>query len=313
MSLSPSTADLVIHGGVIVSPDAEIRASLAITRRRDQRDRRARNTCRPRARRSTSPGCTSCRAQSTFTSIFAIPVTSTKRTLPAARPRPPLAGSQPYSTCRTPFRPSRRPRRSPPSTRIAREKAYVDFGLYAVLGEESLEAIEELIDVGVDRLQALHGQHLRPHRHPHDRGDAGALRARRADRQAYFAARRNQLDHGTARIAAARRGPHRCARASRRASRRRRRRSGRPGRHPRRMDRRAHPRAAHLLGGRTASARRSQSARRRHHRRDLPALSDAVGRGLRPTRRRHPGEPAGARSAEPSAVVGAPCATASST
>ena len=46
------------------------------------------------------------------------------------------------------------------------------------------------------------------------------------------------------------------------------------------MDRRAHPYLAHLIGRGVAAAARSQGARRRYHRRNLPALSVALGRGL---------------------------------
>ena len=62
---------------------------------------------------------------------------------------------------------------------------------------------------GRDRLQALHGQHVRRDSIALDRCDAGMLRGRGADRQARFAARRDQLDHGAARIADARCRPRR--------------------------------------------------------------------------------------------------------
>ena len=98
--------------------------------------------------------------------------------------------------------------------------------------------------------------------------------------------------------------PRRSAGASRLAAGGGRDRSGEPRGHPRRMDRRAHPHPAHLLGRGTAPAARGQGARRRHHRRDLPALPPARHRGLRPRRRHRRGQPAGARAAQPGAAVG---------
>ena len=82
------------------------------------------------------------------------------------------------------------------------------------------------------------------------------------------------MERRETRLAAA--GRTRPARASRFAPGGRRHRGGQPRRHPRRMDRRAHPHPAHLIGRRIAAACRGQGARRRYHRRDLPALSDAV-------------------------------------
>ena len=104
------------------------------------------------------------------------------------------------------------------------------------------------------RLQALHGQHVRPHPLALDRRDARSVRGRGADRKAHLAACRDQFDHGAAGSAAARRRPHRADRASRVAAGGRRGRGGGARGDPRRMDRRAHPRAAHLLGRRVAAA-----------------------------------------------------------
>jgi dihydroorotase len=147
LSHAPSTADLVIHGGVIVSPDAEIGASLAITDGAisaiGAREKM------PPARETLDvsglhilPGAidvhvhfrdpgyvhkedfesgTAAAAFGGVTTIFDMP-----NTIPTVATAEALAAKH----------------------HIAREKAYVDFGLYAVLGEESLNAIEELIDVG---------------------------------------------------------------------------------------------------------------------------------------------------------------------
>ena len=187
--------------------------------------------------------------------------------------------------------------------KMAAEKAHVDFGLYGLLGEDTIEHVPELAE-GRHRLQALHGQHLRRDSVAVDRRDAGSVRGGRADRQARLAARRDQLDHGAARVADARGRPHRSARAYRVAAGGGCDRGGQPRRDPVRMDRRAHPYPAHLLGRGTAAAARGQGAWRRHHRRDLPAIPVPLDRRLRALRRRHPGQPAGAREAQPGAAVG---------
>ena len=82
--------------------------------------------------------------------------------------------------------------------RMAAEKAHVDFGLYGLLGEDTIEHVPELAQQR-HRFQALHGQHLRQDRVAVHRRDARMLRSRGADRQTGLAARRNQLGHGAAR------------------------------------------------------------------------------------------------------------------
>ena len=59
--------------------------------------------------------------------------------------------------------------------RIAAGKAYVDYGLYAVLGEDSIAACRRADRRRHHRLQALHGQHVRPHPLALDRRDAGSF------------------------------------------------------------------------------------------------------------------------------------------
>ncbi len=66
------------------------------------------------------------------------------------------------------------------------------------------------------RLQALYGQHLRQDPVALDRRDAGSLRGGGADRQAHFAARRDQFDHGAPPGASDRGRPARPAGAYRR-------------------------------------------------------------------------------------------------
>ena len=188
--------------------------------------------------------------------------------------------------------------------RIAAAKAHVDFGLYGLLGEDTIEHVPALVEGGVIGFKLYMGNTFGNIPSPIDRRDAGGLRGRRPHRQAGLAARRDQFHHGAARDAHAQCRPPRSAGAPCRAARGGRGRGGEPRRHPCGMDRRAHPRSAYLVGRGAAAAARSQSARRRHHRRDLPAISLALRRRLCPPRRRHPGQSAGARSAQPRAALG---------
>ena len=224
------------------------------------------------------PACISCPARSTFTCIFAIPAIRRRKTSPAAPPPRHSAASPRVFDMPNTLPTVGTPEALADKHTIASAKAYVDYGLYAVLGEDSIEHVAGADRRRHHRLQALHGQHLRPHPLALHRRDAGSVRSGGADRQAHLAACRDQLDHGTAGIAAARRRPHRADRASGRAPGGGRRRSGGARGDPGRMDRRPHSRAAYLVGRRIAPARRSQGARRRHHRRDLSALSAAVAR-----------------------------------
>ena len=197
---------------------------------------------------------------------------------------------------------------------MAAEAAHVDFGLYGLLGEDTIEHVPELRRRRRDRLQALHGQHLRQHSVALDRRDARS--ASRLWRRPASASR--CMPRPTRSWSGARRA---CAAAGR-------------------IDPLAHlaarpavvaveavSRAAILaewtgarihilhisLGRGAAPAARGQGARRRHHRRDLPALPAAVDRRLRALRRRHPRQSAGARGAQPGSRCGTRSPTAPST
>jgi dihydroorotase len=142
------TVDLVINGGTIVSPDAEYRASIAI------KDGLIHAIGAPEAMPKTKqtldvtglhilPGAidvhvhfrdpgyplkedfasgTAAAAFGGVTTIFDMP-----NTLPTIGTPEALAAKH----------------------RIAAEKAYVDYGLYAVLGEDSIEHVSALIDGGI--------------------------------------------------------------------------------------------------------------------------------------------------------------------
>ena len=141
-------ADLVINGGILVSPDAEIRASIAV------KDGRIYAIGAPEAMPAANetldatgmhilPGAidvhvhfrdpgyahkedfgsgTAAAAFGGVTTVFDMP-----NTLPTVADAESLAAKH----------------------KIASEKAYVDYGLYAVLGEESLEHIPALIEGGI--------------------------------------------------------------------------------------------------------------------------------------------------------------------
>src|SRR5580700_3767337 len=140
--------DLVIHGGIIVSPDAEYRASIAI------KDGKIHAIGAPEAMPAANetldasgmhvlPGAidvhvhfrdpgypqkedfgsgTAAAAFGGVTTVFDMP-----NTLPTVADAESLAAKH----------------------KIASEKAYVDYGLYAVLGEESLEHIPSLVEGGI--------------------------------------------------------------------------------------------------------------------------------------------------------------------
>jgi len=84
-------------------------------------------------------------ARSTCMCISAIPVIRRRRTSRAAqRPRR-SAASRRCSTCRTPSRRSA-PRSARRQAQDGAEKAHVDYGLYAVLGEDTIANVPALIE-----------------------------------------------------------------------------------------------------------------------------------------------------------------------
>ena len=72
---------------------------------------------------------------------------------------------------------------------IAAANAHVDFGLYGLLGEDTIEQVACARRRRSDRLQALHGQHVRKDPLAIDRRDARGFRDRSSHRQAGVAAR----------------------------------------------------------------------------------------------------------------------------
>jgi dihydroorotase len=145
---NPDKVDLVINGGILVSPDAEVRASIAI---KDGKIHAiGAREAMPAASETLDatgmhilPGAidvhvhfrdpgyahkedfgsgTAAAAFGGVTTVFDMP-----NTLPTVADAESLAAKH----------------------KIASEKAYVDYGLYAVLGEESLEHIPALVEGGI--------------------------------------------------------------------------------------------------------------------------------------------------------------------
>ena len=158
---------------------------------------------------------------------------------------------------------------------MAAGKAHVDFGLYALLGEDTIEHVPELAK-GAIGFKLYMGNTFGAIPSPSTGAMLECFRGRRADRQACFAACRDEFHHGAARNAHARSRPDRSARAYRVPPGGGRGRGGQPRRDPCRMDRRADPDPAHLVGRGTAAVARGEGPRRRYHRRDVPALHAAV-------------------------------------
>ena len=145
---STETVDLVINGGTIVSPDAEIRASIAVKdgvihaigapeampQSRETLDATGMHIL-PGAidvhvhfrdpgypQKEDFASGTAAAAFGGVTTVFDMP-----NTLPTIATPEALAAKH----------------------RIASEKAYVDYGLYAVLGDDSIEHVDALIDGGI--------------------------------------------------------------------------------------------------------------------------------------------------------------------
>ena len=142
-----AVADLVIRGGTVVAPEAELAASVAI------KDGKvlavgAHEAMPPARDFSMRPVCTFSPAPSMCTCISATRAIRTRRTSRAARQRPHSVASPPSLTCPTPSRPRER-RGARGQAWLAAEKAYVDFGLYGLLGEDTIAHVPELIAGGV--------------------------------------------------------------------------------------------------------------------------------------------------------------------
>ena len=96
--------------------------------------------------------------------------------------RPRWAASPPSSRCPTPSRRPVTPETCAQKHEIAAEKAHVDFGIYGLLAEDNIDELAGPDRRRRQRLQMLHGQHLRQSALALDRRDAGGLRDHRAER-----------------------------------------------------------------------------------------------------------------------------------
>ena len=304
-------ADLVIHDGTVVTPDSAFRASLAIKDGKVLAVGAA--DAMPPAREALDatglhllPGAidvhvhfrdpgypqkedwasgTAAAAFGGVTTVFDMP-----NTVPPTGTREVLAAKH----------------------EIAAAKAHVDFGLYGLLGEDTIEHVPALIEGGVIGFKLYMGNTFGQIPSPSTGAmlEAFEVVAPTGKRISLHAETNSVMERRQARLAPpAGAIPWRIWPRARRWWRSRPSSRGDPGR----MDRRPHPYPAHLLGRRVAPAARGQGARRRHHRRDLPAIPAAGDRGLRPGRRRDPPQPARARGAQPGAAVGRAGAMARST
>src|SRR6266436_5805947 len=122
--------------------------------------------------------------------------------------------------------------------KMAAEKAHVDFGLYAVLGEDTIANVPALIEAGAIGFKLYMGNTFGKIPSP----STGAMLE--AFEVVAPTGKRISLHAETNSI----------------------------------MERRAHPHLAYFFRRRAATPARGKGARCRHHRRDLPALPDAVGR-----------------------------------
>ena len=164
--------------------------------------------------------------------------------------------------------------------KIAASKAHIDFGLYGLLGEDTIANVPDLVKGGVIGFKLYMGNTFGKIASP----DTGAtlecfeVAAATGKRVSLHAENNDIMERRQKRLMAA--GKARSMGASGGAAQCGGSRSGQPRRHPGRMDRRAHQRPAYFDGGRIAPVARGQGARRRYYRRDLPALSHALDRRL---------------------------------
>ena len=160
--------------------------------------------------------------------------------------------------------------------KIAAEKAHVDFGLYGLLGEDTIEHVPELVAGGVIGFKLYMGNTFGKIPSPSTGAmlEAFEVVAQTGKRISLHAETNSIMERRQTRLTRGR--PARSARAYRLAAGGGRGRGGEPRLHPLGMDRRAHPYPAHFLGRRIAAVARSQGARRRCDWRNLPAISVSV-------------------------------------
>ncbi len=146
--MSAVTADLVIHNGTVVSPDAAIAGSVAIKDGRVLAVGAA--EAMPAARETFDaiglhvlPGAIDVHVH------FRDPGYPHKEDWASGTAAAAFGGVTTCSTCRTRFRRPAPRKCSPHKHAIAASKACVDFGLYGLLGEDTIAHVPALVEGGV--------------------------------------------------------------------------------------------------------------------------------------------------------------------
>ena len=256
------TADLVIRGGKVVSPDSVIEASVAIKDGRIVVGRRRRSHAAGRARRSTRAGLHVLPGAIDVHVHFRDPGYPHKEDFASGTAAAAFGGVTTVFDMPNTIPPTGTPEILAAKHKMAAEKAHVDFGLYGLLGEDTIEHVPELAKTAIG-FKLYMGNTFGEIPSP----DTGAMLE--AFEVVAPTGKRVSLHAETNDImvrretADARGRPHRSARAYRVAPGGGRDRGGQPRRDPRRMDRRAHPYPAHLVGrgacARCARPRRAAS------------------------------------------------------
>jgi len=266
-------ADLVIRGGKVVSPDSVIEASVAIQDGRivsvgaDETMPPARDTLDAKGLHIL-PGAIDVHVH------FRDPGYPHKEDFATGTAAAAFGGVTTVFDMPNTIPPAGTPDILAAKHAMAASKAHVDFGLYALLGEDTIVHAAELAKTAIGfklymgntfgaiptpstgaMLEAFEvvaptGKRVSLH------AETNSIMVRRELRMR-DAGRVDPLAHIASRPAVV-------AIEGRQ-----------PRRHPRGMDRGAGPHPAYLVGRGASSAARSQGARRRHHRRDVPALRAA--------------------------------------
>ena len=187
---------------------------------------------------------------------------------------------------------------------IAAKKACVDFGLYGLLGEDTIENVPELIDGGVIGFKLYMGNTFGKIPSPSTGAmlEAFEVVAPTGKRISLHAETNSIMERRQERLTrAGRRDPLAHIELAAGSGRDR---SRQPRGIARGVDWRTDSHPAHFIGRRVAAATRRQGARCRYHRRNLPALSAPLHRRLPRSRRDHSRQSAGARSPQPRTAVG---------
>ena len=197
--MATATADLIIRNGTIVSPDAVIVGERRHQGRTHACRRRRRRDAAGEARRSTRPACTCCPAPSMSTCISAIRAIRTRRTWASGTAAAAFGGVTTVFDMPNTIPPTGTAEMLAAKHAIAADKAHVDFGLYGLLGEDTIAHVPDLVAGGVIGFKLYMGNTFGKIPSPSTGAMLEAFEVVAADRQAHFAPRRDEFDHGAAR------------------------------------------------------------------------------------------------------------------